>query len=412
MNVYDRVVPNNAIATLWVLAIGIFVVHVLDMLMKLTRSYFLENAAKKSDIIMSSMIFEKVMDMKMEQKPRSIGSFASNLRDFDSIRSFLTSSTLVTLVDMPFTFIFLFVIYIVAGNIVFVPISVMIIVLIYLLLVKGPLQKSTNETHEASSNKNSVLIESLVNMETIKTMGASGHAQWKWEEATGEIAGKGLKAKILSASIPTVSSFFIQLNSIAIILFGVYAITEKEMTMGALIAAVMLSSRAISPIGQVVSLASNFENTKTAYSALQDIMSMPVERPEGKQFVKRPSFQGNIEFKNVTFKYPDEEKAALENVSFKIKHGEKVAFIGKIGSGKTTVEKLMLGLYEPTEGSILIDGIDIKQVDPADLRKNIGYVSQDISLFQGSVKDNIIYKSPSADDVSLISLTEYLHRPQ
>lgn len=402
MNVYDRVVPNNAVETLWVLALGVLVVYALDMILKYIRTYFLETAGKKSDIIMSSILFEKVMDLKMEVKPKSVGSFASNLKEFESIRSFFTSSSLAAVIDLPFVIIFLVVINMIAGAIVVVPMITMVIILGYAFSIKGTLQKSIEATHEASANKNAVLIESLSLLETIKLLGAGGHQQYKWEEATGEIAAKSIKAKLLSMSIPNVTSFFVQVNTIAVVILGVYKIQDYELSMGGLIATVILSSRAIAPMGQVASLAASYQQTKTAYTSLNEIMKMPVERPEGKQFVQRQNLSGKIEFKNVSFTYPEETKKSLENISFTIEPGEKVGIIGRMGSGKTTIEKLIMGLYTPEDGSILMDDIDINQIDPADLRKNIGYVPQDVVLFQGTVKSNIIYKAPYCSDDMLL----------
>jgi len=406
MNVYDRVVPNSAIETLWVLAIGIFVIYIIDLILKNIRSYFLELAAKKSDVIISSILFEKVLDIKMSVRPSQTGSFASNLRDFDAIRNFITSSTLTALIDIPFTIIFLFVIWILGGLLVLVPISIMIIVLVYIFTIKQPLQRSIEETYEAASNRNSVLIESLYNLETIKTMGASGQTQWQWEEATGEISNKGLKSKLLSGSIPSIIHFFTQMMTLIIIIFGVYMIDIKELTMGALVATVMLASRAIAPIGQVASLVSNYENTKTAYYGLEKIMQMESEHPEDKEFVQRTEFKGAIEFNNVSFKYHEDDKAALDRVSFKIEPGERIAIIGKIGSGKSTIEKMMLGLYDADDGAITYDGIDIKQLDPLNLRKHIGYVAQDITLFSGTLKDNVVYKYPQASNEQIIKVAK------
>jgi ATP-binding cassette subfamily C protein LapB len=406
MNVYDRVVPNNAIETLWTLGIGVFVVYVLDTVLKFMRAYFLEIAGKKSDIIMSSILFEKVLGLSMAVRPKSVGSFANNLKEFESIRAFFTSSTIATVIDLPFVLIFLFVINFIGGEIVFAPIVVMMMILLYVFFLKKPLHVSIESTYEAAAYKNSVLIESLSNIETIKTMGASGNAQYQWEEASGEIAKKGLKTRILSTSVNTITSFFIQLNTIAVIIYGVYLIQENELTMGALIAVVILSSRAIAPLGHVASLIANYEHTKTAYKNLNEIMQLPTDRPEGKEFVRREKFEGYIEFQNVSFTYPEETKKALDNISFTIKPGEKVGIAGKIGSGKTTLEKLILGLYKPDSGTILIDGIDINQIDPADLRRNIGYVPQDISLFRGSVKYNIIYKAPYVSDESMLKASK------
>ena len=402
MNVYDRVVPNNATDTLWVLALGVSIVYLIDLFLKFIRTYFLDIAGKKSDNIMSSILFERVMDIKLAVKPKSVGSFANNLREFDTVRNFFTSSTMAVLIDLPFAILFLVITYFIADYLVMIPIVFMALIITYTFFIKDPLQNSIKSTFEASAKKNGILIETLNGLETIKTMGATSNVQWNWEEATGEIASKSIKSKTITASITTVTSFLVQLNTVGIILLGVYMIQDVKLTMGGLIAAVMLSSRAIAPMGQFASLLANFEQTKQAYSSLKKIMEMPVERPEGKKFIRRESFEGKIEFRNVSFTYPENTKLSLDRINFTINPGEKVGVIGRNGSGKTTIEKMILGLYSPTEGSVLIDGIDINQIDPADLRRNIGYVPQDVVLFKGTVRANIVYKAPYVDDMQII----------
>jgi len=390
MNVYDRVIPNNAQETLMVFTIGIVFVYILDFFLKITRGYLLELAGKKSDIIMSSIIFEKVLDLKMSEHPPSVGSFASNLKDFESVRSFFTTATMTALIDLPFAMIFLAVIYYIGGYLVFVPIVTMLLILLYALVIRKPLQKSIESSHEASAKKNAVLIETLQNIETVKSMRMNSKQQWSWEESTGEIAEKNLKSRMLSSSIPSVTNLFIQLNTVFVVVFGVYLIQEFELTMGGLIAVVILTSRTVAPMGQAAGLISNYADAKTSYTVLNDIISKEAERPAGKEFVERPKFQGKIEFRDVSFNYPGTEIPALNGVSFVINAGEKVAMIGRIGSGKSTIAKLILKLYEPTSGKILIDDIDIAQIDPADLRRFISYVPQDISLFRGTIKENIV----------------------
>lgn len=402
MNVYDRVVPNNAIETLWMFAIGVFIVYAIDLFAKFTRTYLLETAAKKSDIIMSSIIFEKVLSLKLSNFPVSVGSFANHIKDFDHIKNFLTNATIAAIIDLPFTIIFLATIAYIGGSIVIFPIITIIVILLYTMYIRKPLKESIEQTQEASAKKNGILIETLQNIETLKSLGTLNQIQYRWEEATGEIAKKGLRSRLLSAAIPTVTQFLIQLNTIMVIVFGVYLIKDSELTMGGLIAVVILSGRALAPMGQVASLISNYETTKQSYEAINEIISQPSERPEGKQFVETPKFEGNIEFIDVTFTYPGSTKPSLKNVSFKINPKEKVAFIGKIGSGKSTILKLILGLYEPDSGQILIDGIDINQIDPADLRKNIGYVSQDIHLFRGTAKENIVFRATHVSDGQMI----------
>ena len=402
MNVYDRVVPNNAIETLWVFAAGVSLIYIMDTFAKFTRTYLLESAAKKSDIIMSSIIFEKVLDLKMANHPASVGSFANNLKDFDNIRGFLTNATMAALIDLPFAVIFLVVIGYLGGNIVYVPIFTMTLILSYAYFIKKPLRASIESTHEASAKKSSILIEALSNIETLKTLGTLNQIQWKWEESTGEIAGKSLKSRLISTSIPTITQLLIQLNTVMIVVYGVYLIKDFELSMGGLIAIVILTGRTLAPMGQVAGLMTNYEDTKTSYETLNDIITQPSERPDGKKFVERPDFSGHIEFVDVTFSYPNTDIPALKNVSFVIKPGEHVAIIGRIGSGKSTIQKLILGLYEPDSGQVLVDGIDINQIDPADLRKNMSYVSQDIMLFRGTVKDNITFRATHASDGAMI----------
>lgn len=402
MNVYDRVVPNNAIETMWVLAIGILVIYVLDMVLKLLRTFLLETAGKKSDIIISSILFEKVMNLKMSARPKSVGSFANNLKEFESIRNFFTSSTMSTLIDLPFALLFLVVAYYIGGMIIVVPLGVIAVIMFYSYLVKEPLRKSIESTYEASAHKNGVLIESLMNLETIKVLGADGHSQWNWEESTGDIAHKGFKSKIFSASIQTVTAFMVQLNTVIVLVLGVYMIEDKLLTMGGLIASVILTSRIISPMGQLAALLANFEQTKTAYNSLEAIMQLPVERPEEKEFINRDSLQGKIVFKDVVFSYPEEEKQTLKGVSFTINPGERVGIIGKIGSGKSTIQKLLLKLYEPDSGTVLVDDIDLSQLDPAELRRQTSYVPQEVALFNTSLRANIVYKKPSVSNEALL----------
>lgn len=398
MNVYDRVIPNKAQETLFVFTIGIVLVYLLDTFLKFTRTYLLELAAKKNDVVMSSIIYEKMMDIKMANIPASVGSFASNIKDFETIRSFFANATMTVLVDLPFTFIMLAVIYYIGGVIVLVPMSIMIVILLFALFIKNPLQKSIEESHKASAKKSAILIETLQNIESVKLLNMMGKRQWFLEEATGDIATTNLKSRMMSGAIPVITQFLMQLNTVLIVFVGVYLIYEFELTMGGLIALVILSSRTISPMGQVTALITNFEDAKTSYNVLNEIISQPSEHEIDKAFLNLPKFQGKIEFRNVTFAYPNSELKVLDNVSFVVNPGEKVAILGRIGSGKSTIMKLLVGLYEPVSGMILIDDIDIKQIDPCELRRRIGYIPQDIQLFSGTLKENIVSSEHNIDD--------------
>ncbi len=406
MNVYDRVIPNNAIETLHVFSIGVMLVYLLDVFLKFTRTNLLEKAAKKSDVIISSILFEKVLGLKMANVPRSVGSFASSLKDFDSIRSFLTNTTMTALIDLPFSVLFLAVIFYIAGIIALVPLSIMVLILVYALMKRKALYRQIASSHQAAARKNSILIETLQNIETIKTQVKEGQTQWLWEEACGEIANKGLKTREMSASITSITSFLVQLNTVVVIIFGVYLIQEIALTMGGLIATMILSSRCVAPMGQAAALISNYEDAKASFVLLDELMQHPSERSPEQDFINLENIQGKIEFKDVSFTYPDADLPALTNISFTIQPGERVAIIGRIGSGKSTIEKLLLKLYQPDQGSIFIDGIDINQLDPAQLRQNIGYVAQDIQLFKGTLKENILGRSTHVSDQKLLDASQ------
>ncbi|MCK9337484.1 MAG: type I secretion system permease/ATPase [Arcobacteraceae bacterium] len=401
MSVYDRVIPNNAQETLLVFTIGVILVYLIDSFLKYVRAYMLELAGKKSDIIMSSIVFEKVLDLKLSEHPKSVGSFASNLKDFEAVRNFLTNATMTAVIDFPFVLIFLIVTYYIGGVIVFVPLITILLILVFAYFISKPLKEVIESTHEVSAKKNGILIEALNNIETVKSMRMNGKIQWNWEEATGEIAHKNLKTRMLSSLIPNITNLLIQLNTVFVVVVGVFLIQKFELTMGGLIAVVILSSRIVAPMGQAAALITNYSDAKNSYDVLNAIISKPSERPSGKQFLSRPNIVGKIEFRDVSFSYPNSDIPALQNVSFIINSGEKVGFIGKIGSGKSTIAKLILRLYEPTSGSILIDDIDISQIDPADLRRFIGYVPQEVHLFMGTIKENIISsdRHPHDEDV-------------
>jgi ATP-binding cassette subfamily C protein LapB len=403
MNVYDRIVPNNAIESLWVLALGVSVVYAFDVLLKYLRAYFLEVAGKKSDVLLSAKLFEQTLGLTMAQRGGTVGGFANNLKEFDSIRQFFTSGTLSTLVDLPFLLIFLLVIFYIAGQIVWVPILIIVLIFLYSLLMVRPIKQSIEASYDAQNQKNAVLIETLNAMPTIKALGGESHAQWKWEQAVGEIARTGLKAKMLQSSISRMTGFMQQISTVVVVLVGVYLISAGDLTMGGLIATVILSQRAIAPMGQVAALLTGYQQTKTALDSLNLLMQKPIERPQDKRFIQPAAFKGTIEFERVTFTYPGESKPVLSDVSFKIEAGEKVGIIGRVGSGKSTIAKLILGFYPVDSGSILIDGVDINQLDPALLRRQLNYVAQDITLFRGDIRENIAYRAPFVDDQVILN---------
>lgn len=402
MNVYDRVVPNNAEETLWVLAIGVTTVYLFDILMKMLRGYFIDIAGKKTDIRVSAAIYERVMGIKMEARPASVGAFANNLREFEAVRDFITSATITTLVDLPFIIIFLLVINWIGGPLVIIPAVAIPLIAFYALLAQKPLRQATENTFRASAQKNATLIESLTGIETVKFLGAEGPLQRKWEQSVAHIARWSTKSRLISSSTVNFATTVQQLTTVGIVVFGVYLIIAGELSMGGLIACVILTGRTMAPMGQVANLSTRYFQARTALGSLNEIMKLPVERPIGSSFLSRPKLSGNIEFDNVGFTYPGQDNSSLRGVSFRIKQGERVGIIGRIGSGKTTINKLIQGMYHATEGAVRVDGTDIRQIDPADVRRNIGYVPQDITLFFGTVRENITYGAPYMDDASVL----------
>ncbi|WP_278540323.1 type I secretion system permease/ATPase [Oxalobacter formigenes] len=416
MNVYDRVVPNQAYETLWVLGIGILIVYIFDLIMKTLRAYFLDVAGKRVDIILSSTIFEKIMGLKAAVRPRSVGSLANNLQEFEMFRDFITSATITTLIDLPFTILFLLIILWIGGPVVLVPIAAIPIIILVALALQRPLQGVIQKSFRVGSQKHATLIETLTGLDTIKAVDAEGIAQRKWERIIGEQSDLGLKSKLLTTAIVNQSGLFQQLAYVGVVVVGVFLITNNMLTMGGLIACSMLTGRVTAPLAQVASLITRYYQARAAVQGVDDIMKLPVERTPGKNYIHRPVIRGDIEFRNVTFAYPDQSIPALKNVSFKISQGERVGIIGRIGSGKSTLEKLILGIYEPNEGSVWVDGVDLQQIDPADLRRNIGYIPQDVMLFFGSVKDNIVLGAPYVDDAMMLraaeiaGVTEFVNR--
>lgn len=402
MNVYDRVVPNHATDTLWVLAVGIFLVLIADALMRVMRGWFIDLAASRTDVTLSATIMERVLGMKLSERPASVGSFASGLQAFESVRSFIGSATVVAFIDLPFVLLFALVMGLISWALVLPVIVGVVIVLFYTAAVQHKMHALSETSMQASAQRNAILVESLAGLETLKSHGAEGRMQALWERATLFLSRTAVKMRMLSGTVTAGTGWIQQAVAVTIIILGVYQIIDGNLTQGGLIAVYMLSSRVMAPVGQTAGLLMQYHQAATALGALDQVMQKPVERPEDKVWISRPRVQGGIEFKQVGFQYPNDEREILRAISFKINPGEHVAILGRNGSGKTTIEKLIAGLYEPASGTVLIDGIDIRQLDPAELRRNIGYISQDVNLFFGSLRDNIVLGAPQVSDEQLL----------
>ena len=406
MNVYDRVVPNNALETLWVLAAGVATVFVFEFIMRNMRTYFVDTAGKNADVIIASRLLERVMAMKLDKKPPSTGALANNLREFESLREFFTSGTLVAFVDLPFVFLFILVIWLISGPVAYVPLAVIPIVIGAGLILQFPLRDVIEKTHRESTQKHALLFETIDGLETIKAVAAEGRVQRAWERFVGMAAHSAGKAAFISGIATTVAQLSVQMTTVAVVVYGVHQIAQGNITMGALIAATILTGRALQPLGAVAAMLTRLQHSRVALKGLDSIMKTPVEREEGKTFLHRPHLSGQVEFQNVSFGYPGQQTKALDGSSFTLQPGERVAILGRVGSGKSTIARLLMGLYEPAEGAVLMDGTDARQIDPADLRRNIGYVSQDNYLFFGSVRDNISFGAPHVDERTVMRAAE------
>ena len=398
MNVYDRVVPNAALETLWALAIGVLLILAADFLLRMLRQYFVELAASRLDVTLSAKIMEKVLSINLANKPAKSGAFINSLHSFESIRQFFGSVTLVALVDLPFGLLFVVIIAMIDFYLI-IPILIGSTALfLYAMKAQRVMRSLSEESMEISSRKSSLVAESVTSLEDIKAFGYQSRNQSAWEKQTIFLAKVNAKLRLVSMSVNNAALWVQQSVGVVIILTGVYLIIEGAITQGGLIAAYLLSSRAMGPVSQAAALLAQYHHAETAKHALDDIMSLPSESGSNKQIKSNIVLKGNIDASQLCFKYPDEAVLALKDVNFSIKQGEHVAILGKNGCGKSTLNKLLMAFYRPESGQLLMDGIDLQQYAPTLLRKQIGYVPQDVSLFYGSLKDNIVPEHSHIDD--------------
>lgn len=394
MNVYDRVVPNHATDTLWVLALGIFIVICADFCLKMLRSYFVDLAANRADTKLSAFIMEKVLGRRMEQNTQSVGAMASNVQSYESIRSFTSSMTVASLIDLPFLIVFMVVIAVISWVFLIPLLLAATAIIVYGLSTHVRLRQLSEEMTEASQQRQSFLIETLNSQETVKSFNASTRMQTIWERATGFVIHYSSRLRFLGGSVGSFAAWVQQTTGVVIIIVGVYLIVAGELTQGALIACYMLATRALAPVSQIAGLLTQYYQASSSLKQLDQLVNADQERDHMKGWVSHPHIVGDIEFKNVSLKYPNEQRSALNDLSFHIRAGEKVAILGKIGSGKSTIEKVLMALYQPTEGAVFIDQTNIIQIDPAELRSQIGYIPQDIQLLNGTVLSNITLGNP------------------
>ncbi|MDH2067736.1 type I secretion system permease/ATPase [Pantoea sp. GD03673] len=410
MNVYDRVVPNQAYVTLWSMAIGVTIAIIFEFVSRQLRAWLIDVAGKKADLIIGTKLFRQMMSVRLEHKPASAGSFANQMREFESIRDFMTSATLATLSDLPFCLLFLVIIWMIGGALAWVPLMAVPVILIISLIIQLPLRRCMQENMRESSLKHGMLVETISGIEALKAAHGEGAMQKRWEEYSALSAHTSMKTRYLSSMTLNFTTAIQQLTTVITVVCGVYMIHSGELSMGAMIGVVILSGRMLSPLSAMVGLALRYQQAKTALTSLNNLVRLPVDRDSNNNYLPAPQFQGNLHLRDIIFDYPipgtDKSLNAINRVSFDVKPGSRVAIIGNIGSGKSTLLKLLARLYWPKSGQLSIDGVDAGQIDPADWHTTVGYVGQECRLFHGSLRENVMIGDPSASTLHFLHVAK------
>ncbi|MRI34740.1 type I secretion system permease/ATPase [Endozoicomonas sp. OPT23] len=403
MNVYDRVVPNQAYETLWVLATGVLLAYLFDFVIKLIRARLVDLAGKKVDQQLSATLMEKVLGLKLAARPGNTGSFMNNLAEFDNIRNFINSATILTLIDLPFVMLFLGLIIWIAPALAIIPLVCMLVSALLALVINRPLQKDIQTSQSLGNERQTFLLETLSGLATVKTSYSENVHQYRWEQLNQKVAAVALKIRNLQLLSSQSAMFVLQAGTILIVAYGVYLIGAGELSMGGLIAVMMISGRCTSPVVQSISLLNQYQRVRQAIDLTSSILQLPQERTESRHFLNPENLSANIAFNNVSFAYP-ETQPLIRELTVEINRGEKLAVLGKMGSGKTTFLSLAMGLWEPSEGGITLGGIDLRQLDPLLVRKKIGYVPQRIDVFSGSIRNNILMGRTDISDDQLVDV--------
>ena len=404
MTVYDRVIPNGAFESLIALSIGVIIALGFDFLIKSLRAKFIDTASKRADLEISRRLFERILTLTPNEQRQKTGAMAGTIREFETLREFFNSSTLVILIDLPFVFFFIYIISLIAGPLAYVFLVAVPLVIIVGLGIQPFLARITRGSVESGMNKQAVLVETLNGLETVNATGSGKLMRKRYEDALNNQADSGNRIRALSMFIINFATSIQQYAQVASIFFGVYLIVDGQISQGALIGAVILGGRTMAPLSQLANTLSRVNNALTAYRNLAKLIGKNYSNLSNLSPISRPSFTGEIEFKNVSFQFDGSKQPVISNLTFKIPAGQKVAIVGKMGSGKSTLSKLIAGILEPTSGNILIDGVDVRQIDAADTRKNIGVMLQDSWLFSGTIRENIQMGFNEYDDEHVLKI--------
>lgn len=404
MNVYDRVVPNQAVDTLFVLATGVIIAYLFEFVLKMLRTYFVDRAGHRIDLILGSEIYSRVLGMRFSDRPASAGSLASQARSYESLREFFTSATVAALADLPFVLVFVGVIYLIGGTFVAIPLLAGLGLALFIgMIMQIPINRAVAASYHSSNQRQALFVEGIQAMETIKATRSESEMQARMEE-TMQVSSKAeVKSRGYSHLAMNLTALIQHLVSTTIIIAAFYAVTNEEMTMGAMIACVILAGRAMGPMAMVASLLTRLQQSRRSLKGLNQIMSMEVERDDrGAKYLSVENFQPEIRIENLRFGYDPDSAPVLDGINLAVQPGERVALLGKIGSGKSSLLRLLMQLEQPTEGAIAVSGIDLRQFDPAELRQHLGYLPQDPNLLYGTLRSNLKAGCPWADDESLL----------
>ena len=402
MNVYDRVIPNKAVATLWVLAFGVLLALVFDFTLRVARARLIDEVGRKLDAKLSQKLFEKVMNLPMADRQGSTGAMAKRVSEYELVRDFFASTTVVLAVDFTFMFLFLAFITLVGGWLVFVPLFGIAMMLTAGVSLQRAMGRAALDAQADSSLQHSVLVESIAGAETLKAARAEGQMLGRWRRYAGMSAATSERMRKLTAVAVNLASISQQTISIGLLIGGFYRFQEGEMTMGAIIAIIMISGRSLQPVGQLAFLITRGRQAFATLDSLQRMMEAQDERQSAMRSIVPEIRAGHIELREVSFRYPNAGRDALSALNLKINPGERIGIIGRVASGKSTLGRVISGLYAPTAGEMLVDGLDSRQYHPHQLRDAFRFVAQDAEVFSGTVRDNLMLGAAQADDNQLI----------
>lgn len=408
MQVYDRVIPNQAWTTLWTLATGVVLANLFELSLRWVRSWLVDSAAEYADRVVSARLFRRVLGVNMLSRPASAGGLASMVREFDTVRDFFASLTLLAATDLPFLLLFLGVMAWIGGPLFWVPAIAILLVLLGALILQWPLAKLARDCLRHGGDRQGLLVESVDGLETLRLWRAESSAQKRWEELTELSAESNHRLRSITSGAQSFTGWIQQFCYVAVIVWGVYLIADGKATMGALIAASMLTGRALAPLSSMMGLAARWQQTRSAMATLDKLMEHPQHRDPQRQYASLPPIQGRLKFENLVFSFPKSPQPALHQLNLEVPSGSHLALLGRVGSGKSTLLRMTAGLFEPNSGHVLLDDIDIRQIDPTHRLSEIMLVGQNARLFMGTLRHNLQLGDVDIHDVRILRVLDSL----